>query len=99
MNECNCTFAQTTTGDGCAKCNPDFWIEHLKDEVDDLREELEQVRSQTIEDCAKVVEKYSKRLREPESFTESLNMKNMYEHAKTVDNCAKAIRSIDNDKL
>ena len=38
MNKCNCSITTSVLGDGCEICNPEYYIDMLKDEVKDLEE-------------------------------------------------------------
>lgn len=49
MSECNCDMRTKLVGDGCQYCNPQYVIEHLTDERDELEKEIEQLQQQNAE--------------------------------------------------
>ena len=47
-NKCLCTFAEKLTGDGCRYCNPEYLIEVLSDEHDELCAALEAIEPEIL---------------------------------------------------
>ena len=46
MSECKCDLRTKLVGDGCSKCNPQFYIEHLQDALKDEEAETSRLREQ-----------------------------------------------------
>ena len=51
---CTCTMAQKLVGDGCYKCNPEIHIDHLNDELAEVRQQRDELFEALSEQLAKI---------------------------------------------
>jgi hypothetical protein len=42
-SKCKCTFAQSLVGDGCRYCQPQDYIDRLRDEIKDMQDDYDKL--------------------------------------------------------
>ena len=61
---CDCDFRTNLVGDGCAECNPNLYIDYLKEQLEELtiempkineEESISEYKSKTIENHREII--------------------------------------------
>jgi hypothetical protein len=42
-SKCKCTLAQSLVGDGCRYCQPQYYIDRLRDEIKDMQDDYDKL--------------------------------------------------------